>query len=162
MKETNLSLTDRQKMVLMTFVQQALFSPELAADLVVNPRPMLRATRLSEEDIDHIADFLDSVDGLKRGGTSGNTATALDVDVSGIDDEVDAAVLSNEQVSKLTEVIDNALESTAAIQTLFSNPKDVLTAAGLSQDDLANIAVYAQTVQDVIELDRSDDWIPPV
>jgi|GEM_PF-2427833 len=158
MNEATPSLTERQKMVLMTFVQQALFNPELAADLVVNPRPMLRSTRLSEEDIDNIATFLDTVDGFKRGGSSADASTALDVDISGIDDEVDSAILTDTQVEKLTEVIENALDSTAAIQTLYSNPKDVLTAAGLSADDLKNIAYYAKVVQDVIELDRSDDW----
>ena len=155
----NLVLSERQKLVLMTFAQQALFNPEIAANLVINPRPMLRSTRLTEEDIDHIASFLDSVDGLKRGGTSGDAAKSLDVDIHTIDDEVEKAVLTNNQVTILTEVLDDALISTTTLQTLFENPKVVLTAAGLTEDDLKNVANYIKTVQDVIEVDRNDDWI---
>ena len=155
----NLVLSERQKLVLMTFAQQALFNPEIAANLVINPRPMLRSTRLTEEDIDHIASFLDSVDGLKRGGTSGDAGTSLGVDIHTIDDEVEKAVLTNNQVTILTEVLDDALISTTTLQTLFENPKVVLTAAGLTEDDLKNVANYIKIVQDVIEVDRNDDWI---
>ena len=126
----NLLLSERQKLVLMTFAQQALFNPEIAANLVINPRPMLRSTRLTEEDIDHIASFLDSVDGLKRGGTSGDAGTSLGVDIHTIDDEVEKAVLTNNQVTILTEVLDDALISTTTLQTLFENPKVVLTIKG--------------------------------
>ena len=159
MKSVGMTLSNRQKMVLMTFVQQAMLNPELAANLVVNPRPMMRETRLTEEDIDHIASFLDSVDGFKRGGTGADTSQALDVDISKIDREIDAATLTDNQIETLTAVIDRALESSDALQAFVSNAQSVLRDAGLTSDDLTQISVYISTVQDVIELDRSDDWI---
>ncbi|MEO1289976.1 MAG: hypothetical protein AAFV93_19645 [Chloroflexota bacterium] len=159
MKSTSMTLSSRQKMVLMTFVQQAMLNPELAADLVVNPRPMLRSTRLTEEDIDHIADFLATVDGFKRGGTSADTSEALEVNISDIDREVEAATLTDNQINTLTMVLDRALDSSDALQEFVANAQSILRDAGLTTDDLTQISVYIATVQDVIELDRSDDWI---
>lgn len=159
MKSVGMTLSNRQKMVLMTFVEQGMTNPELAANLVINPRPLLRSTRLTEEDIDHIATFLATVDGFKRGGTSTDTSEALDVDISQIDREIDNATLTDNQINTLTMLIDNALDSSIKLQYFVANAQSMMRDAGLTTDDLKQISVYIATVQDVIQLDRSDDWL---
>lgn len=107
------SLTERQRMVLMSHVQQGLFNPEIVANLFVNPRPMFLSTELSEDDVQNISEFLSSVDGLKQGQLA-SSSDFVDVDVTSID-----ARLSDKQVTILKCAIEQALTSVDALQDFF-------------------------------------------
>lgn len=156
------TLSTRQKMVLMTYVEQALFNPETAATLVVNPRPSLLSSELTEEDVENIAEFLDLINGLKRGGGTGSAMSALHVhpkhDNDDPDPELTSASLSDDQITKLVAVIDKALVTTETLQKFFDNAVSQLTAAGLSSDDIADVAYYMKVTKNVIELNRDADW----
>lgn len=155
------TLTTRQKMVLMTYVEQAFFNPETAATMVVNPRPSLLSSGLTEEDVENIAEFLDLITGLKRGGGTGSAMSALKVkpqEDKDPDPDMTEASLSDDQIIKLVGVLDKALVTTETLQHLFDNAISELTAAGLSEQDIADIAHYMKVAKNVIELNRDADW----
>lgn len=150
---TTANLSDRQRMVLLSHMQQALFNPEIAANLFVNPRPMFLDTGLSEGDVQNIATFLGTVKGMQPGSLN------IDPQTINIDRDTTKANLTDKQVSIIYCLIEQSLGSIDTLQHNFTNLSDVMSEAGLDDNDLRDIVIYIQTIKNIIELDRSADWL---
>ena len=147
------SLSDRQRMVLLSHMQQALFNPEIAANLFVNPRPMFLDTGLSEQDVQSISTFLGTIKGMQP------DSLGIDPQAINVDRDSTRARLTDKQVSIIYCLIEQALSSADALKDTVSNLNGVMTDTGLDDSDLRDIVIYIQTIKNIIELDREDAWM---